>query len=313
MTGNSGRRSRGAQVVSAIHRAIPFKNRIYDPIRRLTPRGIKRRLRPVRFHGLVTVNVDAQHSFQIQSLGSRIENDLYWRGYGQGWEGMSLQLWRDLVPHARTIFDVGAQSGVYALAAKALNPDAVVVGFEPLASSSKLLAANLALNEFEVIAVNKAVSESTGAAILYDSPSQHGLASMEPRADVDQVEVTVEATRLDDFADEHGLASIDLIKIDIEGHEPAAIRGLGSRLAQSRPAILVEILSDAAGAEVWELLQPLGYAAYRIADRSGVSRSDAVTWVSNRERNYLLATAETLRTAGLDELVDKGSMARARA
>ena len=306
-------RSRGARAVSAVHRAIPFKNRIYDPIRRLTPRGIKRRLQPIRYQGLVTVNVDANHSFTIESLGTRIENDLYWRGYGLGWEGMSLQLWRHLVPSATTIFDIGASSGIYALAAKALNPQALVVAFEPLERHVQFLEANMALNTFEIMAVEKAVSDVTGSATMYDVPAQHGLTSLEVRPGLESVEVSVQTVRLDDFADEHGLASIDLIKIDIEGHEPAAIRGMGDRLSQSRPAILVEILSDDAGAEVWNLLQPLGYGAYRIADRKGVVRTDALTWVSNRERNYLLATPQKLQAAGLTELVEKGSMARARA
>ena len=48
----------------------------------------------MRVTGIITVAVDDSHSFLLESRGSRIENDLYWRGYGQGWEAMSLRLWR---------------------------------------------------------------------------------------------------------------------------------------------------------------------------------------------------------------------------
>jgi len=277
------------------------------------PRRLKRRLNPFRFRGVFVVQVAEGHSFKINSQGSRIENDLYWRGYGQGWEGMSLQLWRDLVPHSTVICDVGASDGVYALAAKALNPSAVVAAFEPQDPAFKLLEENVELNGFKIIADPRAVSDATGTATMYDVVSQHGMSSLETRTDMETVEVPVRTVRLDDFANENALTTIDLIKLDIEGHEPAAIRGLGKHLAMSRPPILVEILSDSSGSEIWKLLQPLGYEAYRIADRTGVQWTEAVGWVSNQERNYLLAVPQMLERAGLSGLVRTGRMDRARA
>ena len=148
---------------------------------------------------------------------------------------------------------------------------------------------------------------------MYDVVAQHGMSSLEPRTDMETVEVPVRTVRLDDFAKENALTTIDLIKLDIEGHEVPAIRGLGEHLAMSRPPILVEILSDSSGSEIWKLLQPLGYEAYRIADRTGVQRTEAVGWVSNQERNYLLAVPQMLERAGLSELVRTGRMDRARA
>jgi FkbM family methyltransferase len=289
---------------------MPLKARLYDPIRRALPRGLKRRLRPVYFQGTFTVTVDADHGFLVTTEGTRVENDLYWRGYGLGWEGMSLQLWRSLVPQARSILDIGAQTGIYALAARALNPKAVVIAFEPLESSYRLLRANVELNGFDIVTVQKAVSDTTGSAILYDVVAQHGLASLEVRPDEKQVALPVQTVRLDDFASEIDAPAFDLIKLDIEGHEPAAVRGLGDQLAASKPTLLIEILSDAAGAEIWNMVEPLGYEAYRIADRTGVVRADAVTWVGNSERNYLLCQPEALARAGLARLHETGSMRR---
>jgi len=237
---SSGGRSRRARFVSGIHRAIPFKNRIYDPLRRALPRGLKRRLRPVRFQGIFTVHVDAAHSFTLESTGSRVENDLYWRGYGLGWEGMSLQIWRYLVPQASSIFDIGASTGIYALAAKAINPEAVVAAFEPLERHFKWLQANLELNDLEILAEQRAVSDVTGTATMFDVTAQHGMSSLEARPGLEAIETTVDTVRLDDYAAEHRIGSVDLIKLDIEGHEPQALRGLAGTLQRHRPWVLAE-------------------------------------------------------------------------
>jgi ribosomal protein L11 methylase PrmA len=51
-----------------------------------------------------------------------VENDLFWAGYAGNWERVSLALWRDLARDARCVLDVGANSGVFALAAAAVSP-----------------------------------------------------------------------------------------------------------------------------------------------------------------------------------------------
>ena len=52
-------------------------------------------------------------------------------------ERQSLRLWLQAAKHARTIFDVGANSGVYALAG-AVNKNASIDAFEPIPSGSNL-------------------------------------------------------------------------------------------------------------------------------------------------------------------------------
>ena len=298
------KRGRVAALGAAANRAIPFKGRLYEPLRRAMPRRIKRRLKPMRVTGIITVAVDNSHSFVLASRGSRIENDLYWRGYGQGWEAMSLRLWRHFVPLAKTIVDVGAQEGIYSLAAKCLNPAAAVYAFEPLPNSFDWLKASIDLNKLEVVAVSAAVSDVTGTATLYDPDKQHGMATLETRPSEPHAEISTKTVRLDDFARQQGLASIDLLKIDIEGHEPAAIRGLGELLSTSAPPMLIEILSDQAGAAIWEIVGPAGYQAYLLDDVKGIFRESELKWVSNKKRNYLLSNDAALGASGLSKLPD---------
>lgn len=43
----------------------------------------------------------------------------------------------------------------------------------------------------------------------------------------------VDMVRLDDYCTEHGIEALDLIKIDVEGHEDAVVRGMGALLSSS--------------------------------------------------------------------------------
>lgn len=279
-----------------------IKRQLFQLSRRLPiPRSVKRRL---RVKGTITIRIDDGHMFLMKSHGDHIENDLFWRGYGRGWERMSLQVWERLVPHARTIIDVGAHSGVYALAAKALNPGATVAAFEPLESSYRRLTANVALNGFDIKAVAMAVSDDTGDGILYHTPDgRQELASLERTAESDEVGTTIPTTRLDDYARANDLTTVDLLKIDIEGHELPAIRGLGEWLERAKPALLVEVLTEDSGAAVWEILRPLGYEAYRVSDTDGLLAEAGIGAKHGKNRNYLLCQPDAFRRAGLSTLL----------
>jgi FkbM family methyltransferase len=57
-----------------------------------------------------------------------------------------------------------------------------------------------------------------------------GLGSLHVRRDasvpvIEYGEANVDTIRLDDYADTHDVASVDLLKMDIEGHELFALRG----------------------------------------------------------------------------------------
>lgn len=280
---------------------MPLRQQLFRLSRLLPiPRSLKRRL---RVKGTIRIKIDDGHGFLMKSHGDHIENDLYWRGYGQGWERMSLQVWGKLAPHAQTIIDVGAHSGVYALAAKALNPKATVAAFEPLESSYRRLKANVALNGFDIDAVSMAVSDSTGDGVLYHAPGgRHELASLDRSAESDVVETTIRTTRLDDYARANDLKSVDLMKIDIEGHELRAIRGLGDWLGRAKPSLLVEVLTEDSGAAVWELVRPHGYEAYRISDTEGLQAETSIRAKQGKDRNYLLCQPGAFTRAGLSSL-----------
>ena len=72
------------------------------------------------------------HSFNIIHFGTEIENDIFWKGLTGGWEKISMKLWMQLCRKAKVILDIGANTGIYALTAKAVKPESSVFAFEPL-------------------------------------------------------------------------------------------------------------------------------------------------------------------------------------
>ena len=63
------------------------------------------------------------------------------------------------------------------------------------------------------------------------------------------------------------LAPPAVVKIDVEGHEPAVLRGLSRVISQHRPVIIFEhlFLTD----EMVQQLTPVGYVRFSIHDKTG--------------------------------------------
>jgi FkbM family methyltransferase len=232
----------------ALHRAL---RSVWTP-----PESVYQHL---HFQGPFTVEVESGVRFRMHAHGEQIENDLFWRGYGDGWEGNSLQIWRDLARSADYIADVGANTGLFALAAQAVNPSARVIALEPSARVFRKLQHNIALNGFPIIALDNAASDKNASATFFDHAGPHQYSASLEKSMGGQLASEVQVRRLDDLLAENGFERLDLLKLDVERHEPAALRGLRNTLERCRPTMLVEILDDELEAEIRHVLDGLDY------------------------------------------------------
>ncbi|HTO80395.1 MAG TPA: FkbM family methyltransferase [Methylocystis sp.] len=250
--------------------------------------------RHLHFRGPIVVNVGNDAHFAINHHGYHVENELFWAGFGNGsYEAAEFRVWRALVKSADFIADVGANTGVYSLSAAALRPQARVVALEPMPRIYEKLCANLALNPFNIQPLQIAVSDSEGDVAMFYSDFEHEYsASLDATmlVNVNSRTIKVRATRLDGLLDELGWPRIDLIKIDVEKHEPAVLSGFVRRLCQDRPTMLIEILNS----EIWEAvvgkLDGLKYRYFSIGGEKGLS--EVREFEQSGGRNYLFLPSE---------------------
>lgn len=87
-----------------------------------------------------------------------MENELFWLGLFGGWEKKSPEIRVRLYKISYTIFDIGANSGIYSLTAQSVNPDATVYTFEPIEKKVELLNYNKKINNYPILTIKAADS-----------------------------------------------------------------------------------------------------------------------------------------------------------
>ena len=87
----------------------------------------------------------------------------------------------------------------------------------------------------------------------------------------------VKLRRLDTLVAERGFGRIDLVKVDVEGHERRVLDGGGAALARFRPALVIETGHEAAGdrAAIHDRLAGLGYRILGILLDHGMAEADS--------------------------------------
>ena len=176
--------------------------------------------------------------FKIYNPGiTTIENEIFWNGL-EGWESNTFKLWKELSLRSRFIVDIGANTGIFSLIAAASNKKAEIFTFEPVKRTLKILKKNIELNkEFNIKLCEKAVSNRNGKTIFYDvnTPTQYSASLNSKMLENEENLITydVETIKFDDFNIRN--KKIDLVKIDVEMHEPEVIEGMLNTIKNSRP------------------------------------------------------------------------------
>jgi FkbM family methyltransferase len=286
-----------------IYGMLPLKQPIFQIVRNVVSLP-ERYYRHLHFHGVFRVKIDNGASFLICHHGYQVENDLFWGGYGKGWEATSLRLWQSLARNSSVILDIGANTGVFALAAKAVNPGAQVFAFEPIKRIFERLSENIMLNGFDAEPVLAGVSNLTGEATIYVPVSEHSYSAsldatmMAGRAELCATQISV--TRIDDFVASRVLKSLDLVKIDAEQHELAVVLGFGDTLKRFRPCLLIEVLNTELGQKLAPFFTDLNYVFFEIVERRGVRPVNVLGAASG---NYLICPAELAKSQQIELLL----------
>jgi FkbM family methyltransferase len=171
-----------------------------------------------------------------------------------------------LAPGAVAV-DIGASLGEWAMPlARAVGPAGQLVAFEPQPLAARSLAASFRINNLtQASVVEAAVSDAAGRRELaVRTVTSSAVDTGRARIGAAGAGETVSAVRsvtLDGFAREAGFGRLDLVKIDVEGHERAVLDGARETIARFQPAIVMETGHEGAGdrAAIAALLRGGGY------------------------------------------------------
>lgn len=177
----------------------------------------------------------------------------YWF-YRKNRERSSMEQFQSLVNPGDTVVEVGGHIGFIAqFLASLAGPNGEVVVFEPGINNLGYTRANLAVlsnAKLEEIAV----SDHDGTATFYEDtitgqnnsllPNYRNVADVAETHGVDpqRVEHSVRTCTLDSYCDQHQMV-VDFMKIDVEGHELAVLKGATKTMKGMR-ALMVEVSED---------------------------------------------------------------------
>ncbi len=198
------------------------------------------------------------------------------KGSGAGWDlqgEVSVALSYIRRPDA-VIFDVGANRGLWsALLLEALGAQQCsIFQIEPLNYCQVILSSQ---NLPRTTLIRAAVGETPGFATLYSPDAWSPVASLHPRREsylqgYKFSEEKVRVTTIDEIIDQYKLDMVDFMKLDIEGHELAALHGAQESLKYRRIKALTfefgsgNINSRTYFRDFWDMLHPYGFEIKRI-------------------------------------------------
>jgi FkbM family methyltransferase len=217
-----------------------------------------------------------------------------------GWEPGQTALLGERITPAMTVVDAGAHVGYFTCqAARLVGPRGLVLAFEPAPRNYELLTANVWRNGFtNTVCFPWALGEAAGFAPLQLSATNTGDHRLHGSSGQT---ATVRVAALDEVLAIRG--PVDVVKLDVQGSERAAVRGMEQLLAASPSVLVVAELSPAdaraAGTEPRELLtyyRSLGFQIrVQLPDEKGLLElSDEETLARAEELEHVNLVLERL-------------------
>jgi len=176
----------------------------------------------------------------LQELGYHTHHDYFYRH--------EMETLREHVPSGAVVIDVGANIRIMAIVlSRLVGPLGKIYCFEPSGRTFRKLQVTIGANNLNnVEAFNLGCGDVEATMNLFSKGQYSGHSSMlsndlgsSTQTDAEQVEIVA----LDTFVLPRE-QRIDFLKIDVEGYEPAVLRGARKLIEKWRPKIYIEFSSD---------------------------------------------------------------------
>lgn len=196
--------------------------------------------------------------------------------YGDNYiESNDLTLFGRMIKPGYTVFDIGANTGLYSIFSGVSAPSSAIYSFEPNPSNLLRLKKNLGLNQLKSVHVIPhaigAKRDNISFTVLADDNISDTSSAVESfsknsyRGELKWKTIHVEQTTIDDFIAENQIQQIDLVKIDVEGYEIEVLKGGTTTFQKWKPSILIESFLDGTKRDFLEqFVAEMGYTVYLV-------------------------------------------------
>ncbi|MBS1741641.1 MAG: FkbM family methyltransferase [Bacteroidetes bacterium] len=216
-------------------------------------------------------NIHIKHHY----TGSKFKIDAFiHKGYwyhGKNREKTQMDIFKTIIKEGDTVIELGAHIGYISLYySKLAGPNGKLFVFEPGANNLPYTRFNLGHSKIKNIElIEKAVSDENGTATFYleNITGQSNSLVKDYRVtkkiqsktftELQKNAVEVETIRLDDFVQQRNIKKVDFIKIDIEGAEYLAIKGMQHILDEMKPTMMIEVTENHEA--LFNMLKQKGY------------------------------------------------------
>jgi len=207
-------------------------------------------------------------------LGEGIDFAIFLLG---AFERSTLNALKELVKPGHTVLDIGANIGAHTLhLANAVGPEGRVFAFEPTDFAFGKLTRNLAINpglQQRVVASQLFLVDELGRqrqTEIYSSWPLEEVGDQHPKH-LGKLQSTSNASTetLDLFAARNNFSRVDLIKIDVDGHEHPVLKGGRELLKKFAPTLVMELspyVHSEEGNSFKELIDMLRDCGYSLKD-----------------------------------------------
>lgn len=212
------------------------------------------------------------------------------------WHEYELFLLPLLLKSDSIFVDVGSNLGTYIYQAEKYIDSVNIHAFEPLKEYSAFLS-----KVFPGVAVNRcALSFEVGQARLsvplVDGSVRYSRASLAENESVSEAIVeshNVRTTSIDSYVRSKSIESLDLMKVDVEGHEYEVLKGASNTLKKYMPDLIVEIEARYVDhpEKILQFMSDLGYDClyFDVVKRRMVMLDESLSAVQSR---YEIGSAE---------------------
>jgi FkbM family methyltransferase len=212
--------------------------------------------------------------------------------YGVGTNEPEVQgLLADVLRRGDVFYDIGANIGFFALiAARLVHPTGIVYAFEPAPAQAATLRRNAEMNGlFNIVVREEAVFSSSGTGRFRIDSDPVGGRVASPNGAEDR-DIRVRLVTIDELVQAGAVRPPNIVKLDVEGAEVEAIRGMRLTIEESLPLIVCEMHGTQEAFE--QQMSELGYVV-RLLDEVVVHDNPHAVATPRDHSDYPSATTSS--------------------